>query len=124
MAAPKLFLGFGEFLESLTAGNTFQNSIHSRNRIPRWKGNQYVNMILRYFPTVYLKIKMAGHLQKKPFCPWANFINKDLFPILWTPYQMVLGFTNRMACSFQAQAVILLGTHPFLKPCGKNPTKY
>ena len=96
MASPKFFLNFRELIENLTARYTFQYSNYFRYRISRWKRYQYVNVIFRYFTTVYFKIKMARYLRKKLLNSWTDFINKNFFPVFWASDQMILGFINRM----------------------------
>lgn len=123
LASPKFFLNLRELIENLTARYTFQYSNYFRHRISRWKRYQYVNVIFRDFTTVYFKIKMARYLKKKLLHPWTDFINKNLFPVFRTPDQMILGFINRMACSFQTHASILLGKQPSCKPYRKTPIR-
>lgn len=120
VTSPKLLFHLRKLLEDLAARNTLQDSNHPCNRIPRWERNQYVHMILGDLTSVYFKIKMACYLEKKLFDTLSNFLNEDLFPILWAPYKMILSFVHCMACSFQARAGILLGNCPFLKPYGNN----
>jgi hypothetical protein len=70
-------------------------------------------MIFRYFTTIYFKIKMAADLHKKLFYPWLDLFTQNLFSVFWTPNQMVGGFINCMARSFQAHATYLTGKAPF-----------
>lgn len=123
MTTPKLFFNPWKLFENLTSRNTFNYSYNLGNRISWRKRNQYVNMIFSHFTTVYLKIKMTGDLKKKLLYPLTNFINKNFFSVFWAPNQMVLGFINCMTRSFQAHAFIVLGKHPFLKPCRKKTTR-
>lgn len=120
-ASSQLLFGILKFLENLTARNAFQNYNHSRKLISGQKRNQYAHIVFIYLTSVYFKIKITCNFIKKLSYPWANFINKDLFSILRTPHQMIFRFIYRMACSFQAHAVILWGTHLFLKHYGDSP---
>jgi len=124
MTSPKLFFHFWEFFENLTTRYTFQNTYDSRNGILRRKRNQNVNMIFGNFTTVNFKIKVTRYLHEKFFNPRAYFLCQYLFPVFRAPNQMILGFINRMACSFQWHAVILIEKHPFLKPHRKSPMRH
>ena len=123
VASPKFLFRLGKFFENSTARDTLNYSNYFGNRIPGWKRNQQVNMVLCYFAAIYFKIKMARDLFKKLFYPCANFFNQDFLPVFRVPDQMVLGFINRMARSFQAHAGMLKGKPPFLKPCRKYPAR-
>lgn len=124
MAAPKLLLHSWVFLENLTTRYAFQNPYYFRDRIPRGKGKQNVNMLLGNFTSVYFKIKMTRYLNEKFFDPRAYFFTQYLFPVLRAPNQMILGFINRMARSFKGHADSLIGNYPFLKPHAKSPMRH
>ena len=123
VASPKFLFRLGKFFENCTARDTLNYSNYFGNRIPGWKRNQEMSMVLCYFTAVYFKIKMAGDLFKELLHPCANSFNQNFFPVFRTPDQMILRFINRMARSFQAHAGILKGKPPFLKPCRKYPAR-
>ena len=124
MPSPELFLYFWKFFKNLTARYTFQNAHDFRNRVPRRKRKQNVNVFFGNFATVNFKIKMTRYLNEKFFNPRAYFLTQYPFPVFRAPDQMILGFINRMACFFQWQAVTLIGKYPFLKPHGKSPMRH
>ena len=124
MTSPKFIRNFRELFKYLAARYAFDYPNHFRYRIPWGKRYQYVNVIFRYFTSIYFEIKMTCYFKKKLLYSWSNFFIKDLFSIFRTPNQMILGFINRMACSFQWHAVTLIGKHPFLKPHGKSPMRH
>ena len=118
VASPKLILNFRELVKNLAARYTLYYPYHFRYRVSWGKRNQYVNVIFSHCTSIYFKIKMTGYFIKKLFYSWLNVFNKYLFPIFRAPDQMVFGFINRMACSFDTHAGILMGMYPFYKPYG------
>jgi len=116
MASPKFIPNLRKLFENLTARYAFDYPNHFRYRVPWGKRNQYVNVIFRYFTSIYFKIKMTCYFKKKLLYSWLNFFIKDLFSIFRAPNQMIFGFINRMARSFDIHAGILMGKHPFYKP--------
>ena len=108
MASPKFFLNFRELFKNLAARYAFDYPYYFRYRISWWKRNQYVNVIFRYFASIYLKIKMTRYLKKKLLYSWLNSFIKCLFSVFRAPNQMIFGFINRMARSFHIHAAILI----------------
>ena len=120
MTTPQLLLYLRKLLENLTTGYALQNPNHLRNRVPRWKRDQDVNVVFCDLTFLYLKIKMSGNFQKQFLNPVTDIPNKYLLPILWTPYKMISRFIHRMTCSAQNHADILLRKQTFLKPHRNN----
>ena len=118
VASPKFILNFRELVKNLAARYTLDYPDHFRYRVSWGKRNQNVNMIFRHCTSIYFKIKMTGYFIKKLFYSWLNVFNKYLFPLFRAPDHMICGFINRMACSFDIHAGILMGTYPFYKPYG------
>jgi len=104
MTSPKLFLNLRKFFENLTARYAFHNPYYFRYRISGRKRHQYVDMIFSNFTSIYLKIKVLCYLNKKFFDSFLNVASEYLFPIFWTPNQMIFRFINRMACSHDIHA--------------------
>ena len=124
MTTPQLLLYLRKLLENLTAGYALQNPNDLRNRIPRWKRDQDVNVVFCDLTLLHLKIKMSGNLQKQFLNPVTDVPNKYLFPILRTPYKMISRFIYRMTCSAQNHADILLRNQTFLKPHRINSMRH
>jgi len=123
VSSPKLFFNFWELFKNFTTRYAFDYPNHSRYRVSWGKRNQYVNVIFRYFTSIYFKIKMTCYFKKKLLYSWLNFFFKDLLSVFRTPNQMIFGFINRMACSFYIHAAILMGKHPLYKPYRKLPIR-
>ncbi len=123
MASPKFLLNFRELFKNLASRYAFDYPNHFRYRISWWKRDQYVNVIFRCFASIYLKIKMIRYLKKKLLYSWLNFFIKDLLSIFRAPNQMIFGFINCMARSFDIHAGILMGKHPFHKPYRNIPIR-
>ena len=120
MTTPQFLFYFGIFLENLTAGYALQNSHYFRNRIPGWKRDQDVNMVFGNLTFLNLKIKLRCNLQKQFLNPSLDIANQNLSPIFRTPHEMVSSFIDRMTCSTQNHADILLRKQTFLKPHRNN----
>ena len=123
VTSPKFFFYFRELLKNYTSRYAFYYSNNLRYRISWRKGYQYVNVIFRYFTSIYFKIKTTCDFIKKLLNSFLNIALKNLFSIFRTPYEMVFGFIYRMACSFNSHTAILMGKRPFYKPYRYNPIR-
>ena len=109
VASPKLFLYFRELFKDFTARYAFDYPNHSRYRVSWGKRNQYVNMIFRYFTSIYFKIKMTCYFKEKLLHSWdfRHFFtikktNGRLFEIL-QPKKFVVALEEIKQLGFSAE---------------------
>ena len=93
-SSPQLFLHFWKLLKYLAGRNTLQHPYYFRNRIPRWKAQEDMDVIQCHPHLLNLKTIMLRHLQKYllGFVPYIFSLNP--FPIFRRPYQVVFCVVN------------------------------
>jgi len=67
-----------------------------------------MHVILGYLHRIYLNIMVRRDLAEYFGHPFLNIASQDPFAILRSPYQMILGFVDCMACTLDRHAYSLL----------------
>ena len=100
--SPKLFL---HFRKSLTRRYTLQHSYHPRNRIPRRKTQEHMNMIRCHSHLLNLKTIILSNFPKYLSRLVPNIFSLNPFPIFRCPYQVIFCIVNSVSSSSDSHAV-------------------
>ncbi len=104
-SSPKLFLHLRKFLKYLTRRNTLQHSYHPRNRIPRRKSYEYMNMIRCHSHLLNLKTIILCNFPKYLSRLIPDIFSLNPFPIFRCPYQVIFCIVNSVSSSSDTHAV-------------------
>ena len=104
-SSPQLFLHFWKFLKYFTGRNTLQHPYYPGNRIPRWKTQEYMNMI-RYHPHLLnFKTIILCNLQKYLLRLIPDIFSLNPYPILRRPYQVIFRIVDSVSSSSDTHEV-------------------
>ena len=117
----KFFLHFRIPLKYLPCSFTFKSLHYFRDRIPRWKTQKYMNMILCYFHCLYFKLITDGNLPKTIFYKFLDITSQYPFSVFGSPNQMISCIIYRMTCSPYCHAINLEYFNNFLKDNVSSP---
>jgi hypothetical protein len=105
---PEPFLNRWVLSKQLAGADTFQGSHYFADRIFRRERQKDMDMVFRYFHLLNVVIVFFSDLPEKLSCPLAQvLLREQVFPIFWTPYQMVLGVIDRVTRSSKRHAAIV-----------------
>ena len=110
LSTSQFLFHFGMLLKYYTGTDALEHSYHFGNRVPRWKGQKNMNMVLSYLKGIYLKIVILGYLFKYFLYSIPDVASQNPLSIFRSPHQMVFRIIDRMARSFQLHA----GCIPYL----------
>ena len=119
--SPQFFLNFRVILEYLLGRFTLKSLHYFRYRIPRWKTQKYMNMVLCYFHSLYFKLIGDGYFFKTFFKKFSDITSQYPFSVFGSPNQMIPGIIYRMTCSSYGHAINLDYSNTFLKDNVSSP---
>ena len=108
------FLYFRILLEYYTRAYTLQHPYDFPDAVPRWKRQEYMNMVLGYLQFIYLKIVMPSFPQIYSLTRSLLFPAISIFDIL-VPTPMIFRIIYRMTRSFQSHACYIITCSPCLR---------
>jgi len=104
-SSPKLFLHFWKFLKYLTCRNTLQHPHHPRNRIPRRKTQEYMNVVRCHSHLLNFKTIILCNLQKYLPRLIPDIFSFNPFSIFRRPYQVIFSVLNSVSSSSDTHVV-------------------
>ena len=108
LPAPQSPLDRRILLEQRARAETFQGPDYLADRVARWKGQQNMHMVTRYFHLFDVKSVFFCDLLEKLSATLAKItLREQVFPIFRTPHQVVRRLVNGMAGSSKRHAGII-----------------
>jgi len=103
-SSPQLLLHLRKLLKYLAGRNTLQHPYYLRNRIPRWKTQEDMDVTRCHPHLLDLKTIMLQHLQKYLFRFVPDIFSLNPFSIFRRPYQVIFCVVNGVSSSPDTQA--------------------
>ncbi len=98
---PKVPSQLWRIIKHYLGAYSFENIYSLCWGVPRGCREKKMDMVRHHFHRICLKFILARYFMKDLFEPIGIDFRKYLFPILWYPYQMVLGIIYRMRGSLE-----------------------
>lgn len=95
-SSPQLLFHLWKLIKNLTRQYTLQHPNQVSYRIPRWKTQNYMNMIWSYSHLLDFKPMVPPYLQENLSNSSPNTFSLNPFSVFWRPYQLVFRVVNPM----------------------------